>query len=98
MPLFLQIIVSLSLFAQLTWAGGYGSNTGCEVSPRSVRCRDLSVDPSRWERLDINGCSVTCNEKYIPVCLPGYLSGNNCDDHLEPSYCYCTNPIVPSKN
>ncbi len=69
---------------------GYGSENSCEVGPRNVRCRNMNNTPTTDELVEINGCRVSCRENLTPVCLPGYLSGTNCNDWAEASRCYCS--------
>ena len=85
----LILLFSMSSQAQ-NFGGGGGSS--CAVGERKAYCRDMNTTPSSDKQVDINGCSVSCNEKYMPVCLPGYLTGSHCDEAVEPSRCYCASP------
>lgn len=82
----LIFLFSLSSQAQ-NFGGGGGSS--CTVGERKTYCRDMNSTPSSDKQVEINGCSVSCSEKYMPVCLPGYLTGSHCDEAVEPSRCYC---------
>jgi hypothetical protein len=89
MKLFFLFILFTAAISQAQNYGGGGSNNSCSVGERKVRCRDMSTNPSTDKELEINSCSVSCNEKNQPICLPGYLTGTHCDEPIEPSRCYC---------
>lgn len=89
------ILLSSLIFSSIAIANGpydpYPGGNSCDVSPRKVRCWDMSTNPSSYQTIEINGCSASCPSQYRPICLPGALMGNNCSDWVEASRCYCGN-------
>ena len=78
----------MNFFEDISLAQTNTMAMSCSISSFRVWCMDMTQSPAKLIPIEINGCSVIC-ENYRPNCLAGNLNGKNCEDGINPSICNC---------